>query len=59
MVINPHNGKSVIVTINDRGPFVKGVTLDLARGAARAIGMTATQWVCMSEPHRRTGDLNR
>jgi hypothetical protein len=27
---------------------VKGVTLDLARGAARAIGMHSTQWVCMS-----------
>lgn len=47
-VINPHSGKAVTVVINDRGPFVKGVTLDLARGAARAIGMTATQWVCIA-----------
>lgn len=31
-------GKSVIVRINDRGPFVKGRHLDLARGAARKIG---------------------
>lgn len=46
-VINPHTGKSVTVIINDRGPFTKGVTLDLARGAARAIGMHSTQWVCM------------
>jgi rare lipoprotein A len=51
-VINPQSGKAVTVVINDRGPFVKGVTLDLARGAARAIGMHSTQWVCMSpSPH--------
>ncbi|HXF87143.1 MAG TPA: septal ring lytic transglycosylase RlpA family protein [Xanthobacteraceae bacterium] len=48
-VINPHSGKAVTVVINDRGPFVKGVTLDLARGAARVIGMHSTQWVCMSQ----------
>ncbi|HTS39974.1 MAG TPA: septal ring lytic transglycosylase RlpA family protein [Xanthobacteraceae bacterium] len=47
-VTNPHNSQSVVVTINDRGPFTKGVTLDLALGAARAIGMTQTQWVCIS-----------
>jgi rare lipoprotein A len=47
-VTNPRNGKSITVVINDRGPFTKGVTIDLARGAARAIGMNDTQWVCMS-----------
>ena len=47
LITNPHTSKSLLVTINDRGPFTKGVTLDLARGAARAIGMTLTQWVCM------------
>jgi rare lipoprotein A len=47
-VTNPENGKSVTVVINDRGPFTRGVTLDLARGAAHAIGMYRTQWVCMS-----------
>ena len=46
-VMNPENGKSVTVVINDRGPFTRGVTLDLARGAARAIGIYQTQWVCM------------
>jgi rare lipoprotein A len=46
-VTNPENGRSVTVTINDRGPFTRGVTLDLARGAASAIGMYRTQWVCM------------
>jgi rare lipoprotein A len=46
-VTNPRNGKSVAVVINDRGPFTRGVTLDLTRSAARAIGMSGTQWVCM------------
>jgi rare lipoprotein A len=48
MVSNPKNGRSVSVVINDRGPFTHGVTLDLARGAAQAIGMRETQWVCMN-----------
>ena len=47
-VTNPDNGRSVTVVINDRGPFTRGVTLDLAHGAARAIGMRGTQWVCMN-----------
>jgi rare lipoprotein A len=47
-VTNPQNGRSVTVLINDRGPFTRGVTLDLSRGAARAIGMSGTQWVCMN-----------
>jgi rare lipoprotein A len=46
-VTNPQTGASVSVVINDRGPFTRGVTLDLSRGAARAIGMRGTQWVCM------------
>lgn len=33
-----YKGKSVVVRINDRGPFVKGRHLDLSRGAARKIG---------------------
>jgi rare lipoprotein A len=33
-----HKGKSVVVTVNDRGPFVKGRTIDLSKGAARKIG---------------------
>ena len=46
-VTNPQNGRSVTVVINDRGPFTRGVTLDLSHGAARAIGMRGTQWVCI------------
>jgi rare lipoprotein A len=32
-------GRSVIVTVNDRGPFVRGRVLDLSKGAAHALGM--------------------
>lgn len=38
-VTNPLNGKSIIVRINDRGPFTKGREIDLSRGAAKAIGI--------------------
>ncbi len=38
-VTNLTNGKSVIVRINDRGPFVKGRIIDLSRKAARRIDM--------------------
>jgi len=46
-VANPKTGKSVKVRINDRGPFTRGVSLDLSAGAARAIGMRSTQKVTM------------
>jgi rare lipoprotein A len=36
-----HGGQSVVVTVNDRGPFIKGRVLDLSTGAARAIGLTS------------------
>lgn len=39
-VTNPDNDKSVIVTVNDRGPFVRGRDLDLSYGAAKEIGLT-------------------
>lgn len=39
-VTNKRNGRSVVVTINDRGPFIRGRVIDLSRGAAQVIGMT-------------------
>jgi rare lipoprotein A len=36
VVGNPKTGKTVAVRVNDRGPFVSGLTLDLSSGAARA-----------------------
>ena len=37
--------RSVIVKVNDRGPFVKGRMLDLSRGAAEVIGLSGVQWI--------------
>jgi rare lipoprotein A len=31
---NPENGKSIIATVNDRGPFIRGRGLDVSRGVA-------------------------
>jgi rare lipoprotein A len=39
-VTNPKNGKSVIVRINDRGPHVRGRSLDLSKAAAEELGIT-------------------
>jgi rare lipoprotein A len=38
-VTNLKNGKSVVVRINDRGPFVRGRIIDLAYGAATVVGL--------------------
>src|SRR5215510_7549759 len=48
-VANPKTGRSVAVRVNDRGPFTKGVSLDLSHGAARAIGMSVTQNVTVAK----------
>lgn len=40
-VTDPKSGRSVVVVVNDRGPFVGGRVLDLSLGAARALGMTS------------------
>ena len=37
-VTNVRNGKSVVVRINDRGPFVRGRVIDLSRSAFASIG---------------------
>jgi rare lipoprotein A len=44
-VKNPRNGRSIVVTIVDRGPFVKGRIIDLSRGAASALGFSGLQHV--------------
>ena len=38
-ITNPKNGKSVIVRINDRGPYIEGRELDLSKGAAIELGI--------------------
>jgi rare lipoprotein A len=39
LITNVNNGKSILVTINDRGPYIKGRHIDLSRAAAREVGM--------------------
>ena len=41
-VTNRNNGRSVVVTINDRGPFIRGRVIDLSRAAAGVVGMTGS-----------------
>lgn len=41
-VTNVRNGRSVVVSINDRGPFSGGRIIDLSAGAARAIGLMSS-----------------
>lgn len=47
-VTNKRNGKSVVVRVNDRGPFIRGRVLDLSKAAAKNIGMVSsgTAQVC-------------
>jgi len=48
LVTNKRNGKSVIVRINDRGPFIRGRVIDVSKAAAQNIGMVSsgTAQVC-------------
>ena len=41
-VTNLRNGRTVVVRVNDRGPFIRGRVLDLSLGAAKAIGMSGS-----------------
>ncbi len=38
-VTNMHNGRSVVVRINDRGPYIQGRIIDLSTAAARVLGL--------------------
>ena len=48
LVTNHANGRSVVVRINDRGPFVGGRVIDLSYASARAIGMSGTARVTLA-----------
>jgi rare lipoprotein A len=41
-VTHLRNQRSVVVTVNDRGPFVKGRVIDLSRAAASRLGMLSS-----------------
>lgn len=49
-VRNKRNGRSVVVRINDRGPFIRGRVVDLSKAAAAQIGMVRSGHapVCLS-----------
>ena len=38
-VTNLNNGRSVVVRINDRGPYIRGRIIDLSKRAAQVIAM--------------------
>jgi rare lipoprotein A (peptidoglycan hydrolase) len=47
-VTNTRTGQSVVVRINDRGPFIRGRVIDLTPAGARAIGMVGLAPVSLS-----------
>ena len=48
LVTSRRTGRSVVVRINDRGPFVGGRIIDLSPAASRAIGMNGTEPVSLA-----------
>ena len=41
-VINQSNGRSVVVRINDRGPFIKNRVIDVSKAAANELGFVSS-----------------
>ena len=48
-VTNNRNGRSVVVRINDRGPFVRGRVIDLSRASAHALGLDGVAPVSLAQ----------
>ena len=48
-VFNHKNGRSVVVTINDRGPFVRGRIIDVTPAGARALGFSGLAPVTLEQ----------
>ncbi len=46
-VTNQSSGRSVVVRINDRGPFVRGRVIDVTPAAARALGLSGLAHVTL------------
>ena len=46
-VVDEHTGRSVVVRINDRGPYRHGAIIDLSRASARALGVSGTARVTL------------
>ena len=57
-VVNLENGRSVVVKINDRGPFIKNRIIDLSRAAARKINMIGPGTAEVGLVIRKWGETN-
>src|SRR5258708_4590823 len=51
-VTNKRNGQSVVVTINDRGPFVRGRVIDVTPAAARVLGFSGLAQVTVDTSNK-------
>ena len=58
-VLNRRNGRSAVVRINDRGPFVRGRVIDLSPAAARALGIDGLASVSLTVGGIGGGELSR
>ena len=47
-VVNQRTGRSVVVRINDRGPYLHGRVIDLSRAAAQTIGLSGVAKVTLA-----------
>ena len=56
LVINKTNGRSVVVRINDRGPYVRGRVIDLTIAAARALGFNGLAHVQVTSLTKSSAD---
>ena len=58
-VLNRRNGRSAVVRINDRGPFVRGRVIDLSPAAARALGIVGLASVSLTVGGIGGGELSQ
>jgi rare lipoprotein A len=60
LVANPQTGRCCTVTINDRGPYVRGRDIDLSKGAAAKIGVTGVSpVVCVAYASNKAPIMDR
>ncbi len=48
-VVNKKTGKSVVVRINDRGPYAHGRVIDLSKASAQALGISGVGSVTLAQ----------
>jgi rare lipoprotein A len=58
-VTNRRNGKSVVVRINDRGPFIRGRVIDVTPAGARALGFSGLAPVTLAVLNGASGSTVR